>query len=508
MTVFSLRTVRHLSLAAAGVSLLLIAVRSFSAISFSEPLQLTTSGAEYEFLYSIWKYINGLDLYADQTRIPFAATFYNWLFYAFYGELAGFFLKALALPDLWLPTVTRLITLAGGVCGAILTYRFFTTVLKFKSPDLKILSGAFAVYLFFGPLVGFFAIATRPDTWALVFDIAAIFFFITYYNRKPLLAVLGFCVLAYASWGFKQIFVYGPGTIGLFLLFRKDWKNLLVLTAVTWGAWGVTLLIGGPVFFKLLTYGDSVIVFSVQTMFRSLGNFAIKSLPVLAGLVVILAFPSLRSAASNAVRNSFPAQIAFLGLIVTALISIPASLKTGAAEHYFFSLSFYIAFLALSVLKEVTKEEETSRFYFGGLILGWLGGGLAVIAVLLGLKGVLSVRYIHENYLAIKPCLKNLPRPVYIASANFSLPWILPAKNNFVYHYHYFTDRAAGIKMEGGGIGGLIDRGYFATLVMGDQNEKKFDGSDLALYRERPGLCGGARIYSRIKEMGFKYDAP
>ena len=125
MNVFSQRTVSYLALGAAGLGVLLIAVRGYYAISFSEPLQLVTSGAEYESLFVIWKYINGLTVYADHTRIPFAGSFYNWVYYFFYGEVTGAGLNHLSLGDAWLPTVTRLITAAGAVYGAWISARLF-----------------------------------------------------------------------------------------------------------------------------------------------------------------------------------------------------------------------------------------------------------------------------------------------------------------------------------------------------------------------------------------------
>ena len=49
--------------------------------------------------------------------------------------------------------------------------------------------------------------------------------------------------------------------------------------------------------------------------------------------------------------------------------------------------------------------------------------------------------------------------------------------------------------MEGGGIGGLIDQGYFATIVIpGDT----FDGSDLRRYRLRDDKCGTFNIFERM----------
>lgn len=495
----SLNTLCFFALTTVGLSLVLMLVRVSSAISFSEPLQLTTSGAESEFIYSVWKYLNGLVLYADQRKIPFHATFYNWMFYVLYGEISETVLRVLSLSDDWLPTVTRLITLVGGILGSGLAYHTFVTLLKIKSRGLKLLSATFAIYLFFGPLPGFFAFTTRPDTWAIVFDIAAIYSFLTLYRQRPLAAVLVFCGLTYAAWSFKQIFVFGPGAVGLFLLLNRDWRHLSVLVAVTCNAWGLTLWIGGPVYAQLLLYQDSVVMFSLETMVRSFSNFSVKFLPGLAGLAAIVAIPSFRRATMEAIRLDDVAKMAALGLLVTAGIALVASLKVGAAEYYFMPLTYYNALLVLTALSRMSKTLNVPSAAWGVLSLGWIAGFMAVASVLMGFKGVLSVRNIHEDTIAVKPCLQVMKQPVFADSPILSLPWIMPAEEHFVFHYHYLADHAAGIKMEQGGIGGLMDTGYFATLAFHSKVDR-YDGSDLKQYHPRPQACQGLEIYDRTKD--------
>jgi hypothetical protein len=474
-----------------------MAVRGISAISFSEPLQLTTSGAESEFIYSVWTYVKGLVLYPDLTKIPFTATFYNWMFYVLYGEISGTVLRVFSLSDDWLPTITRLITLAGGIIGSALAYHTFVALLKIEGRGLKVLSAAFAIYLFFGPLPGFFAFTTRPDTWAIVFDIGAIFVFLVLYREKPLTAVLLFCGLTYAAWSFKQIFVFGPGTVGLFLLLNRDWRHLAVLVFVTWSAWGLTLWIGGPAYTQLLFFRNSVVMLSPETMVRSFSNFSVKFLPGLAGLAAIVAIPSFRRMTIEAIRRDDVAKIAALGLLVTTGISLAASLKEGAAEYYFLPQTYYIALLVLTTLSRMTKTMSVPNVAWGVLSLGWVAAFLAVASVLMGFKGVLSVRYIHEQFLMAKPCLQAMKQPAFVSNSMLSLPWIMPAKQHFVLHYHYLKDHAAGIKMEQGGIGGLMDKGYFATLALYSE-AGPYDGSDLKRYRARPQACPGMVIYDRI----------
>ena len=76
-----------------------------------------------------------------------------------------------------------------------------------------------------------------------------------------------------------------------------------------------------------------------------------------------------------------------------------------------------------------------------------------------------------------------------------SLPWMNPAKQHFVIQTNYRWDKPRGMKMEGDGIGGLIDKGYFATIVI---EGTTVDGSDLGRYRMRDDKCGGFNIFERI----------
>ena len=65
-----------------GFNILLMSLRAVSAISFSEPLMVITSGAEEDSALAIWKYIKNLPVFEDPHRLPFTASAYNWLYYA------------------------------------------------------------------------------------------------------------------------------------------------------------------------------------------------------------------------------------------------------------------------------------------------------------------------------------------------------------------------------------------------------------------------------------------
>ena len=69
------------------LSLALFFLRFFLNTSFTQPLHITTSGYEEESLYALWKYLyRPQEVYSDFHNMPFAASYFNWLFYSAYGE--------------------------------------------------------------------------------------------------------------------------------------------------------------------------------------------------------------------------------------------------------------------------------------------------------------------------------------------------------------------------------------------------------------------------------------
>ncbi|MGH6662172.1 MAG: hypothetical protein ACREB6_11580 [Rhodospirillales bacterium] len=473
---------------------------------------MTTSGVEYESLYAIWKYMHGLTVYADHTRIPFAGTFYNWVYYAFYGEITRLVLAALSLGDVWLPTVTRLITIGGIIYGAWMSALVLMMLAARDDDDFRRLGLALAFLIFFGPLIGFFGMATQPDVWGVAFDVTALYFFLRFYDARPAAAVSLFWVFVYLAWGFKQIFVYSTGAVGLFLLVRRDWRMFAMLAGLSILGWGATLAVGSDQYVKnILLFGGVSVMFEGAQLVRNIGNTAVKILPVLFGLFGIAA----AMATDRAVRLRITEAVtgvalrtprgmfwfAAIAVVVTCVVVLPASAKLGAAENYYFMLSFLLALMLLAALAADSENKKWPAPVPPALSLGWLLHIAAVGMVLGGIIGTLSPRPLHASLTELRDCLleKNLTEPFFVAHPYLSLPWMIPADQHFVIHGNYRWDTRRGIEMEGGGIGGLIDRGYFATIAV---PRVPYDGSALQRYRPRVGACGAFRIYDRIGGRG------
>lgn len=483
------------AIAAVLLSVLLMALRGYGAISLAEPLQAATRGCEYESSYVFWKYVAGLPVFVDPTRIPFAGTYYNWLYYAFYGEIIRFALQFLSLSDAWLPTLSKLITFAGVLAGAVITTVAFARLVARDDPWLKAFGAALAGYLFLGPLMGFWGISNAPDVWALVLDVAAVFLFLELYARRPRAAIFAFAALAYCAWGFKQTFVYGTGTVGLFLLWRRDWRGVALLAAAMSVLWVATLLTGGLTYQKsILAFGGTKVKLQAYDFFRNFGIFLSKSMPLLAGLFLL---PTLWRDRQRILHTDPILVFAAIGTALSFALTLPTSAKQGAGDNYYFIPAFYLSFLLLAALARLKRNGAMPAGPLAAVAVGWIVSILGVGSVLLGLNGVLSVRKSHDSLMAANRAIGALQQPSFIALPYLELPWMRPKTQHFVLHCSYFWDREANVSMERNGVGGLIAEGFFASLVL-PRDKTTFDGASLDGYRlAREDLPMGLALYLR-----------
>ena len=379
-------------------------VRGINLVSFSEPLQITASGAEYESLYVIWKYINGLEVFSDHFQIPFAGTFYNWAYYAFYGEFTRLVLVLLQLDDAWIPTITKLISFAGLVYGSVVAYFCFAELSPKEDANFRRLNWSLALFVFFGPLMGFFGVATAPDIWALAFDVTAILFFLRYYEKFPFRAILLTCLFAYLAWGFKQIFVYTPGVVGLYLLIKRDWKWLITFSAIIWAGWLITLYVGGDQYFKtMLQFGGTKVTLETDRLLRNLYNGLPKLAAPLLGLCAILVIlgreliQATTSMEITSLKTPKMTLFAVVGLIFVVVVSIPPSAKQAAAENYYLTMSFFMGLTLVTGTVWVITRPLMCSMVLSFMAVGWLINLVGVGSVLAGVNGKLSNQYIHRD---------------------------------------------------------------------------------------------------------------
>ena len=485
------------ALTAAVLSLALMAVRVVNAVSLVEPLHLQTSGDEIASLFAVWKWATGETVYGDRFRPPYNAVFFNWLFYATYGTIIQALHGPVFTDYAWLPTIARLFTLAGAAVAGGLAFLLFLRIDVARLRGYKPVAAATALVIAFGPLVGYWTITVRPDVWALAFEIGAATAFLTFYRDRPNLAVVFVAACCYAAWAFKQVNVYALMGTGLFLLLRRDWRTVSILGALLVSAWILTFALGGEYYFRTVFFSGVPLSYTVAAAARNLGNFAPKVVPFLAAAAAIGAYVLSSDKRRKDFFEDDRALYAATGTSA-ALLSIPLSFQTGAAENYYFTLFFFLTLLVLAAYSLVAKQDARVPAWvdhaFGG---GWLAMAVACLLVFLGVVGTTDLRAQHRFHSAAQACLAPLPRPLFIGITYLSLPWMSPGSPPFVLSYVYYIERKMERRFESGGIGGLIASGYFATIVTHAPPPETIDGVRPDRYRLTPSDCPSLGIFLR-----------
>jgi len=468
----------------------IMVLRIFDAFSFVTPYQMAAGGFEEESLFAIWKVVNGKKLYADPFTVPYAASYFNWGFYHFYGLIVGLAQDWLDLDDNWIPMLCRWVSLAGCLSG------FFIALALYRKTSRKALVPAvlFAGLLFLGPLVGYWAVAVRPDVWATALEALAILVLLHGRSRDRLLGVLAAAVLCYLAWSFKQTAVAAPVAICLFLIWRRRFNHLFVVVGVFWALVGISFQLGDEQYRSTILLRGSAVSFSPLAWLVVLVNFAIKALPAWAHAVG----PVARFATNGEYRYTVKPNDAFVlglcGLAAWAVLLLPASAKVGAAENYHFSALLFLGLIASATFEaQMAARDAMIRVILFG---GWaLFAGASLYGVFGGAK--LSLLDSHEALMAEKECIERLATPVFTYNRIAALPWINPSPPYLVRAYNYEADRAAGKPFKDGGIGGLIAEGYFGALLLPKRTDQIFDDVRLIKYQRQLDLCANRAVYLR-----------
>ena len=413
------------------------------------------TGGEEEDLFSIWKFTQGLPVYANPHDIPFAVSTYNWGFYFLYGVVAKFILTWLHLDDVWLPTICRLFTLGlSAVCGGLflLILRGRENAWRFWPPVLLVIVSFSPL---FGPLAGNWPMTTRPDMGAVMFEVAGLTLFIHFLGSRRLLLVFFAALSFYAAWSFKQANLSAlAGTCAACLVLR-EWRALFLLVGL-WLFLAVgTLWVGGPV------YRDNVITnqlhfpfsFTQETkyFFWAMGRnpFMVMSL---------LAMVFLASSKPFTLMGQ-PVELTLLITSVVAFLLTVASLgKVGSDTNYFIPFATWslLWFLLLA-------DRMDARFLSASLIFfSW------VLIFKLGFifsTGIAVPDSVREPYQTLSWKLENLPVPIFVSDRIGNLPWIQRKPPYFVVNSGYGFEVNAGVSEAHGGWEGLMRDGYFGTVV-------------------------------------------
>lgn len=478
-------------LAASGVAVvaasLLMAMRVGTAISLGGSRLVVTSGAEEEAVMSLFRAMAG-EPYADPSRLPFSASYYNFLFYAVFGGI-GRLASWAGAPVEWLPTVWRLVSLvvvSAWLGVALAAVRIF--VPGAEGAGVRSYNRLAALFVAVGPLVGFWAVSYNPELAASALSALALVVLAARYDRSPLAAVAAASALSLAAWSFKQSYLFAALALGLFLLLRRDWRGV-GLVVVSHALWVAAVLAFGSEPFRRQLLSHVEIPWAGWQLARNLQNLGVKVLPFLAGTALALLWGRRRMPKDTA------GQVAVLGLLA-ALPALPFSAKVGASENYFFLLSLMLAVMS-GRATAMLAQRGWPRWATLVLAAVWLVEAAACLAVVSGRQGAVSLDDMHRRHLAQRSCVADLPAPFYATDSYLVLPWMHPAGPHIVPAYYYADDRQRNRSFENGGIGGMIAASTMASVAVPHSDEPPVvDGTPLSpSYLKFRTDCAGLDIW-------------
>ncbi len=469
----------------------LFLLRAFSAISLYEPLQLMTSGDELSSHLAIWRYVNDLSIYTDRFQTPYYFAGYNWLYYHFYGFVVQTTLNVVGTHDAWIPTIARLITVMGCILGSWTAYHLLRI-----SECNRTICFSLAVFLFYGPLVGFWGLTVRPDIWVITLELMGIYVFLKYFDKNIVLSVISAAIIFYLVWSFKQSGVIGLCSVGTFLLIKKRIDLAILYATIISLFWFLTFYFGGENYYNSIFFTGVEMVFTLERGIRNAFNFTAKFLPIII-IFIIFVFSIVRTGSYSKLYRDNNALFAITGVLISLCLAIPASMQTGASENYFFSTSVFLTLSAVHISKVINLNSSAlSRYAVNGSI-----AIVCLLIILVPLKGlgVINVRQQHLAFLEGQVCIRDLPAPSFVNNRQLSFPWVSPGSEGYVLSHFYYIERAANMDFAEGGIGGRINDNFFSSLAIAglEPNATHYDGGSLAGYERQADTCAGYNIYLR-----------
>jgi hypothetical protein len=473
---------------ALAAALALMAMRVGSVFTFGHFPLVYTSGGEADAALGIWRAAHG-NAYPDPMKVPFTASYYNWLFYTWYAGIWKVTDGLLALGVDAFSTIGRLVTLSAVAFACLLSWRVMRLVVR-REEGLPTIGYVLLYYALLGPLTGWWAVSLHPEIWATTLSIAAVLGFIYLYDPAPLRAVMVASVASVAAWSFKQSYLFVALAMGLFLAERRDWRGLCLAVSIHLLGIAIALRLGSATYrFSLILAGTDGFA-PAQLVHNLLGLIA------KAGAVLLMAGLVLSDrTALRALWQDTPGRFALL-VAASCLAVVPMTGKHGAADYYYLPLIVFSSFVGARI-DEAWRRCPPSGLLAGVVSLTWACHGVLCTVVLLGLAGLPSVAADDPKYQAQRRCVRALPSPMWAADEKLSLPWVHPEGPHFVEFFDYATYRRRGL--EAGGVGGMVKSGTFASLVVPhNQPVTTIDGTSIpSSYFLARDNCAGLDIYRR-----------
>lgn len=480
------RTLALLGLLCALISGVVFVERGVSAWRAADivPGTAMTSGGEQESLFAVWRAIHGKPVYAHLTEVPYAAAYFNWLFYSTYAQPARVAMHLHG--ETAVSKVDRLVSMVGALGGAVLLSYLLWRVRK----DSVALAAGVASFVFLGPLVGWWAHTIRPDIWALALEAAALVVLLVGYGKRPVATTLIAALLFYAAWAFKQTYIAGLGAAVLFLLVRRQWRSTAILVATSIVLWAMTFVALGPAYREGVLHAGSMGAFDLAIGWMNLSEMFKKTFPLW-----LLAAPAMFYRFEKSEAASLEKDMRLLGrfgVAVTLPLAFVGSCKVGASSNYYFSLQLMLALLSIGPARVVSVKVVAPAAIATAVMLQLLVATGRVASI-----DMLPQAREHATTWAV---WQKEPEPRFSVATAFNQPWLNPASPPFVLAFNYGLERAAGRAFASGGIGGLIETGYFRSLLLPATTAGEFDGGRLLFYTRGETVEGNLAIFRRTKE--------
>ena len=481
------KTTRHLLLGLVVVaSLALIGitakrtVAAYTAASIA-PGVAVTSGCEEESLFALWRVAHDQPVYRDTTAKPYAAAYFNWLFYQGYVVFAKITVKNLG--DAAIPSIGRLVTLAGALAGATLLGVLGWRLLRPTGLEPGLAGAFLGAFCFLGPLPGWWICTVRPDIWAMTFEALGLVWFLFFQRSRPLLALLGSVVIFYGAWALKPNLIQALLATILYLFTQRRWLQGFALGASSVLLYAVTLLLLGPAYRQTLLEAMTASDFFLSLAGANTLSAALRVLPL---IILCLGAMGMPRSPSTAFASDLT-RLGLIGLPLAFAMAFLTSAKSGAAPNYFLTSTLLLTLAALGLAASRTNPWP--------LILSvGLAAGLE-LALLFG-HGRIDLQN-ESTVLAQRWQLwASAPEPRFSHDLRLNLPWLNPHSPPLVLAFNYPRDRLLQRKFEADGVGGLISQGYFASLLLPDDNTTSYDGALLERYERGPSATGYT-LYSR-----------
>ena len=279
---------------AGGVALVFACL--LSAWSVAEGWQwslgrLTSTGCEEEALFPIWKAEEGQPVYADARRMPFSASYYNWLFYAAYGGVVRGVLAMTHLGAEALPAIARLLTVVFSAACVAMISLLLQTVKPVGLAGSRLGRLACSVFLVVNPLTGPWLYTARSDVAALLCELIGLWFALRHVRDGAKRHLLMAITAGLLAWSFKQNFVHLLGGLCVFFLLRRQWRNLLAVTVMSVVVASGTLWAGGGGYRHALIgvqLNCQVSAESAWMLFQSATANAPQLVALAVGLIILL----------------------------------------------------------------------------------------------------------------------------------------------------------------------------------------------------------------------------